>query len=92
MLSEARAANNLAELNKLSGEVDGLVAHVVRQTRWRTTPSRTTGSLMIALEGVRAAIADRRRELETKSPGLVPEHSPMVGSGPEVRRRLPAVD
>jgi TRAP-type uncharacterized transport system substrate-binding protein len=77
MLSEARAARNQAELNELSGEIDGLVAHVVRQTRWRTTPSRTTGSLMIALEGVRAAIADRRRELETKSPGLVPEHSPI---------------
>jgi TRAP-type uncharacterized transport system substrate-binding protein len=84
MLSEARAAKTLAELSEMAGEIDGLVAHAVRQARWRTTPSRTTGSLIIALEGVRAAIADKRRELETKSPALVPEHSPMLDAGHEL--------
>jgi len=75
MISEARAASTGATLDTLAAEVDGLLTHAVRHARWRTFSARTMSALIIALDGVRAAISDRRRELESADPKLVPESS-----------------
>jgi hypothetical protein len=74
MISEARSASTCASLNALADEIDGLLTHAVRHARWRTFSARTMSALIIALDGVRAAIWDRRRELET-DPELIPEPS-----------------
>jgi hypothetical protein len=79
ILSDARAAKTVSELNELAAEMDGLLAHAVRQARWRTTPSNVTSALIIALEGARAALLERRRELDTKFPDLLPEQTPALG-------------
>ena len=78
MIPEARKAD-AAELKALAGEIDDLVTYAARHARWRTTAARTMSALVIALDGVRAAIADRRRELERKDPELVPEESSALG-------------
>jgi hypothetical protein len=75
MISEARAASTGAALDTLAAEIDGLLTHAVRHARWRTFSARTMSALIIALDGVRAAISDRRRELESADPKLVPEPS-----------------
>jgi TRAP-type uncharacterized transport system substrate-binding protein len=78
MIPEAREADP-AELKALAGEIDDLVTYAVRHARWRTTAARTMSALVIALDGVRAAIADRRRELERKDPQLIPEEPSALG-------------
>jgi hypothetical protein len=79
MIPEAREAADSAELKTLAGEIDDLVTYAVRHARWRTTAARTMSALVIALDGVRAAIADRRRELERKDPQLIPEEPSALG-------------
>jgi TRAP-type uncharacterized transport system substrate-binding protein len=73
MIPEARKAEP-AQLDALSAELDDLVTYAVRHARWRGTSAPTMSALVMALDGVRAAIADRRREL-AHNPDLVPEQS-----------------
>ena len=70
ILSEARQSNSIGNLNELALEIDALVTRAVRLARTQTTSTRTMGSLIVALEGARAAVADRRRELFDDNPSL----------------------
>ena len=75
ILSEARQSNSISNLNELALEIDALVTRAVRLARTQTTSTRTMGSLIVALEGARAAVADRRRELfdeRAAGPGMLP--------------------
>ena len=63
ILSEARGAKTVAEIDDLALEIDGLVTHAVRHARKRTTGTKTMGALMLAIDSARAAIADRRRDI-----------------------------
>jgi TRAP-type uncharacterized transport system substrate-binding protein len=74
MIPEARKADS-AQLDALSAELDDLVTYAVRHARWRGTSAPTMSALVMALDGVRSAIADRRRDLARHNPDLVPEQS-----------------
>ena len=63
MLSEAREARSVSELDALALEIDSLVTHGVRYSRFRTTSGRTMSALILSIESARAAIMDRRREM-----------------------------
>ena len=63
ILTEARECKSVAALDDLALEIDGLVTHAVRYARFRTTDTRTMSALMLAIEGARAAITDRRRDV-----------------------------
>ena len=73
MISEARTAST-ADLNALTAEINTLVTYAVRHARWRTTGGRTMNALIIALDGARAAIVERRRELQDSPPEHVPKY------------------
>lgn len=66
ILSEARDAKTVADLDALALEIDGLVTHAVRHVRRKSTGTRTMSALMMAFESARAAIADRRRDILDK--------------------------
>ena len=78
MIPEARKADT-AQLDALSAELDDLVIYAVRHARWRTTGARTMSALVMALDGMRAVITDRRRELARKEPDLVPDPPATLG-------------
>ncbi|MET0866686.1 MAG: TAXI family TRAP transporter solute-binding subunit, partial [Pseudorhodoplanes sp.] len=63
ILGEARDAQDVETLDRLTLEIDGLVTHAIRQARWRATEPVTTSALTLAIDSSRAAIADRRRAL-----------------------------
>jgi TRAP-type uncharacterized transport system substrate-binding protein len=63
VLNELRQAKAIAELDELASEIDGLVTYAVRYARWRTTSARMMSALTLALDSVRAALVDRRREI-----------------------------
>lgn len=63
ILSEARAAETTARLDELSVEIDSLLALAVGHARTGATDSRATSAIVLAIDGARAAIADRRREV-----------------------------
>ena len=63
ILSEARETSDPAVLDGLAVEVDRLVTHAVRYVRHRTTGTRTTTALVLAIDSARAAIADRRAKV-----------------------------
>lgn len=84
ILSEARGAKTVAEIDDLAMEIDGLVTHAVRHARKRTTGTKTMGALMLAIDSARAAIADRRRDIlddaaAPRAPRLAP--APRSGTG-----------
>ncbi|KAA2236925.1 C4-dicarboxylate ABC transporter substrate-binding protein [Salinarimonas soli] len=64
ILSEARETSDPAALENLAVEVDRLVTHAIRYARHRTTGTRTTTALILAIDSARAAIADRRIQIE----------------------------
>jgi TRAP-type uncharacterized transport system substrate-binding protein len=68
MLTEAREAKTVAELDTLSSELDDLVTHAIRHARWRTTSTRTMSAVILAIDSTRAAVADRRHQLLQHSP------------------------
>jgi TRAP-type uncharacterized transport system substrate-binding protein len=85
ILSEARCAKTVKELDELAIEIDHLVTHAIRYARHRTTGTRTMSALIMAIDSARAAIADRRRDVaETESKpalGLAPaDGSPRVAA------------
>ncbi|RZK97080.1 MAG: C4-dicarboxylate ABC transporter substrate-binding protein [Methylobacterium sp.] len=63
VMREVRAAPTMAELDALAIEVDDLVADVVRYARERSIDARTVSALILAVDGVHAAINDGRRAL-----------------------------
>jgi TRAP-type uncharacterized transport system substrate-binding protein len=75
ILSEARETRDPAVLEGLAVEVDRLVTHAIRYARHRTTGTRTTTALILAIDSARAAIADRRAQVEG------------AGQGPQARPR-----
>ncbi len=86
VMREVRAATTKAELDTLALEVDGLVADVVRYARERAIDTRTVSALILAVDGVHAAITDGRR-------GLAAGHDPAsqlteTRSGARARRLL----
>lgn len=63
ILSEARGAKTVVELDGFAIEIDNLVTHSVRYARHRTTSTRTMSALILAIDSARSAIADRRRDM-----------------------------
>jgi TRAP-type uncharacterized transport system substrate-binding protein len=61
--AEARKTRSRKKLDKLSGEIDGLVAHAIRYSRRRMTSSRAMSSMILTIDTARGAVAERRREL-----------------------------
>ncbi|MDP4004220.1 TAXI family TRAP transporter solute-binding subunit [Methylobacterium sp. NEAU K] len=68
ILREVRAATTAAELDAIAVETDGLVADVVSYARERSIDSRTVSALILAVDGVHAAIADARRQAVETEP------------------------
>lgn len=64
ILADARAAGDGQRLDALTGEVDSLLRQAVRHARSGATGTQATSALVLALEGARAAIEDRRREID----------------------------
>jgi TRAP-type uncharacterized transport system substrate-binding protein len=75
MLTEAREAKSLPEIEELSRELDNLVTHAIRHARWRTTSTRTMSALILAIDSTRAALVDCRHQVTEKAPTPAPEHS-----------------
>ena len=69
IMREVRAATSAAELDDIAIETDGLVSDVVCYARERSIDSRTVSALILAVDGVHAAIADARRRAEGSLPG-----------------------
>ncbi len=63
VLRGARRATSPSDLDRLTREVDTLIATAVQDARLRTTTTRVMSALVLAANAARAAIADRRREL-----------------------------
>ena len=63
ILSDAREAESPIRLDELTAEVDELLAIAVAHARTGTAGSRTTSATVLALDGARAAIEDRRRQI-----------------------------
>ncbi|HEY0571266.1 MAG TPA: C4-dicarboxylate ABC transporter substrate-binding protein, partial [Enterovirga sp.] len=64
ILAEARSADTQTRLDELAAEIDRLLSVAVGHARTGTASDRTTSALVLALDGARAAIADRRGEIE----------------------------
>jgi hypothetical protein len=63
ILTEARSVTEVADLDRLSLEVDNLVTHAVRYARHHTAGPHSLSALILAIDSSRAAIADRRRDV-----------------------------
>lgn len=63
ILADARTATDPASLDELTAEVDDLLSSAIGHARTGAADSRTTTATVLALDGARAAIADRRREV-----------------------------
>lgn len=68
IMREVRAATSAAELDAIAIETDGLVADVVCYARERSIDARTVSALILAVDGVHAAIADARRQASEAEP------------------------
>src|SRR5215212_3464031 len=64
LISEARQAQTLADLDAVTAEIDHLVTHAIRYARHQATNTRAMGALILAIDAARAAVADHRRDLE----------------------------
>src|SRR5215212_11960041 len=64
LISEARQAKTLADLDAITAEIDHLVIHAIRYARQQATNTRAMGALILAIDSARAAVADHRRDLE----------------------------
>ncbi|MCJ2066787.1 C4-dicarboxylate ABC transporter substrate-binding protein [Methylobacterium sp. J-088] len=62
IMREVRVATSSAALDALAIETDGLVSDVVCYARERSIDARTVSALILAVDGVHAAIADARRQ------------------------------
>lgn len=64
LLTRARRASTIQDLESLELEVDGLVRDSIRFTTQGLTNTRTMSALMLAIDSTRSAVADRRRVVE----------------------------
>src|SRR3954470_22828152 len=64
LISEARHAKTLAELDAVTTEIDHLVTHAIRYARQQATNTRAMSALILAIDAARDAVADHRRDLE----------------------------
>jgi len=64
LISEARQAKTLAELDAVTTEIDHLVTHAIRYARQQATNTRAMSALILAIDAAREAVADHRRGLE----------------------------
>jgi TRAP-type uncharacterized transport system substrate-binding protein len=64
IMREVRASTTTAALDALAIETDGLVADVVCYARERSIDARTVSALILAVDGVHAAIGDARRQTD----------------------------
>jgi hypothetical protein len=64
LISEARQAKTLAELDAVTTEIDHLVTHAIRYARQQATNTRAMSALILAIDAARDAVADHRRGLE----------------------------
>jgi TRAP transporter TAXI family solute receptor len=69
ILSEARNATTVAQLNDLTTELDRLVSLAVRYARNRTTNARAMSALILGIDSARAALGDRRRDMLDEASG-----------------------
>lgn len=81
ILAEARRAETIERLDEISSEIDELLATAVGYARRRTTGSHTTSAIVLALDGARAAVADRRRLVMSDEGGH--HEAPSSSGGPE---------
>lgn len=81
ILSDARTAESPRRLDEITAEIDDLLALAVGHARAGETGRRTTSALVIALDGARSAVEDRRRQI-----GRSDEEASRSGDAP--RRRL----
>ena len=63
ILADARNAESFARLDELNVEIDGLLSRAVDHARGPANGARATAALVLALDGARSAIAERRRVL-----------------------------
>ncbi len=63
ILADARSAETYARLDEITMEVDDLLRVAVEHARAGDTGSRTTSAFVLALDGARSAIEDRRRQI-----------------------------
>src|SRR3954453_5917561 len=66
LISEARQAKTLAELDAVTTEIDHLVTHAIRYARQQATNTRTMSALILAIDAARDAVANHRRGLEDR--------------------------
>jgi TRAP transporter TAXI family solute receptor len=76
LLAKARAASSAAELDGVEQEADEIVAHALARPAGRGPDVNRVAALGLALEHLRAAIADRRRL--TADSGRPDENAPRV--------------
>ena len=72
LISEARQAKTLAELDAVTTEIDHLVTHAIRYARQQATNTRAMGALILAIDAARTAVADHRRDLMEQRDNLGP--------------------
>jgi TRAP transporter TAXI family solute receptor len=75
LLAKARAAASAAELDAIEQETDAIVGQSLAKSGGRPPDANRIAALSLALEHLRAAIADRRRLVAAASPS---EDSPRV--------------
>jgi hypothetical protein len=79
ILTDARRAETVEALDQLTVEVDELFRTAVTHARNGQADSRTTSAVVLALDGARSAIEDRRRMIVSGGEG-----PPRLGSGPRL--------
>jgi hypothetical protein len=91
ILSSAREATTVAQLNDLTTELDRLVSLAVKYARNRTTNSRAMSALMLGIDSARAALADRRRDILDEASGAaetsIPKPVPSLAKTAQASRR-----
>lgn len=78
ILADARKAETADALDALTAEVDDLFRVAVEHARDGQADNRTTSAIVLALDGVRSAIEDRRRII------LSHDHARRDGAGPRL--------
>lgn len=81
VLADARKAETVETLDLLTAEVDDLFRTSVMHARDGQASSRTTSAIVLALDGARSAIDDRRRIIQA---GGGPDSPRRDGSGPRL--------
>jgi TRAP transporter TAXI family solute receptor len=91
ILSSAREATTVAQLNDLTAELDRLVSLAVKYARNRTTNARSMSALILGIDSARAALVDRRRDILDEASGTaetsIPKPMPSLAKTAQASRR-----